>query len=117
MADEIIINQKNPLEETEICLAKGDCNNFYRVLNTELRNFLGKKFNISPALIGKDNLEIMLDKCSIATPVALDLGKLLEEIEWNLYSPVAPGEELQSMYKRSVEIVQVIHENCKNLSL
>lgn len=117
IAEEIIMNQKNPLEESELCLAKGDCNNFYRVLNTELRSFLGKKFNIAPAFIGKNNLEIMLDKCNIETPVALELSKLLEEIEWNLYSPAAPGEELQGVYKRSVEIVQTINEKCKNVSL
>lgn len=117
IAEENIMNQKNPLEESEICLAKGDCNNFYRVLNAELRNFLGKKFKIAPAFIGKNNLEKMLDKCGIEMPAALELGKLLEEIEWNLYSPAAPGEELQSIYKRSVEIVQTINDRCKNVSL
>src|SRR5205085_4751191 len=55
------INQLNPLTETEKCLYSDDCIAFYKLLNSELKNYLGQKFSIHPQDITDKSLALAMD--------------------------------------------------------
>ncbi|MEJ7626634.1 MAG: BatD family protein [Ferruginibacter sp.] len=102
-------NQQNPLPLSEKCLHDPECIEFYSLLMSEIKNDLSSKFNVSPEEINKKTLAEKMDKLNISNETVLSLQQLLQEIEWQLYTPFERNEKMNSLYSRSNELLQLIN--------
>ena len=103
------INQQNPLEKTEECLYRDHCTGFYSLLNTELKNYLANKFSVDQAEINTKNIAAIMDKKNISNDTALQLQQLLQEIEWQLYTPFERNEKMNELYHNAHDIIQQVN--------
>ena len=103
------INQQNPLIKTEECLYRDNCNDFYSLLNTELKNYLAHKFLLHPSEINTKNIATIMDKKNISNDTALQLQQLLQEIEWQLYTPFERNEKMNALYHNAQDVIQLIN--------
>ncbi len=100
----------NHLEKTELCLAKEDCVDFYTILSSELKQFLAKRFYLDKETINGKTLGTIMDKENIDNNTSLDIQQLLQEIEWQLYTPFERSEKLNEMYARAQTIIQFLNK-------
>ena len=103
------INQQNPLVKTEACLYQDNCNDFYSLLNTELKYFLANKFAVDPIDINTRSIAAIMDKKNISNDTVLQLQQLLKEVEWQLYTPFERNEKMNGMYQEAQDIIQMIN--------
>ncbi len=115
IAEAAVVNQRNPLEKTETCLYQNDCNNFYALLNSELKEFLAHKFSVAPMDITTGNIASLMDKKNISNDTALQLQKLLEQVEWRLYTPFERNDEMHTLYQQAQDIIQLINTYIRHL--
>jgi hypothetical protein len=109
MAPEAVLpTQDNPLTLTGECLLRDDAGLFYTHLNQELKNYLSKKLAIPAEEINRKNIAEQLDAKGIGIETAVNLQQLIDEIEWELYTPLANTEKMKGMYDRATELVQLI---------
>ena len=101
----------NPLTKTEDCFFKNDCQNFYNILNDELKAFLALRFNISVEELTNKRLGIVMDKVGITNSLILQTQDLVKEIEWQLYTPFERNEELNNMYAKAQNLVLLLSNN------
>ena len=101
----------NPLTKTEDCFFKNDCQNFYNILNDELKAFLALRFNISVEELTNKRLGIVMDKVGITNSLILQTQDLIKEIEWQLYTPFERNEELNNMYAKAQNLVLLLSNN------
>ena len=99
---------QNPLTKTEDCLFKNECLSFYNIINDEMKTFLAKRFNISLEDLNNKRLAIVMDKAGIGNSIILQTQELIKEIEWQLYTPFERNEELNKMYAKAQNIVQLL---------
>lgn len=104
-----VINQQNPLEKTEECLYMDNCTDFYSLLNTELKNYLSHKLLVDASEINTKNIAVAMDKKNISNDTALQLQQLLQEIEWQLYTPFERNEKMNTLYQGAHDIIQQIN--------
>lgn len=102
-------SQQNPLAETEICLNDPECVAFYACLLREMKGFLSDKFAIAPLEINSKKLMDKMDKKNISNETILSLQQLLQDIEWQVYTPFERNEKMKELYRRSQELLQLIN--------
>ncbi len=103
------LNQQNPLTETEKCLYRDDCAEFYALLNTELKNYLSQKFSIDPNAINSGTVTGVMDKRGISNDIVLQLQHIMQDIEWQLYTPFERNEKMNELYHAAHEVIQQIN--------
>lgn len=103
------INQQNPLTRSEECLNTDNCNDFYSLLNSELKTYLSQKFQVAIIDVNTRSIASVMDSKGIQNGVILQLQQLLQEIEWQLYTPFERNERMRELYGRSQELVQLIN--------
>jgi hypothetical protein len=103
------INQQNPFVKTEACLYSDDCSGFYTLLNMELKNYLSHKLLVNPSEINTKNISAILDKKNISNDTVLQLQQLLQEIEWQLYTPFERNDKMNELYHSALDITQMIN--------
>ena len=103
------LNQLNPLAASEKCLYDTECVAFYSLLMGEIKNFLSNKFSIPNDEVNKKRLSEKMDRLNISNETVLSLQKLLQDIEWQLYTPFERNEKMEEMYRRSHELLQMIN--------
>ena len=104
-----LLRQQNPLAAVEEYLQQNDGQRFYTTLNQSLKQFLTDRFNIKPEELNKKTISEQMDKGGINIETCLQLQKLMDEIEWQLYTPIADNEQMQQIYIRANELVQLIN--------
>ena len=104
-----LLNQQNSLILTAACLNLDDCYSFYSLLNTELKDYLSKKFLIEPAEINTKTIFTIMDKKNISNNTVLQLQQLMQEIEWQLYTPFERNGKMNELYNRAQDIIQLIN--------
>jgi len=104
-----LINQQNPLTKTDECLYSDDCIEFYTILNTELKNYLGNKFSVNAAEINTRNIVAIMDKKNISNDTVLQLQQLLREVEWQLYTPFERNEKMNELHQEAHAVIQLIN--------
>ena len=109
VAEEILPAQQNPLALAEECLHREDAKLFYTHLNQGLKNFLAKKLALLPEELNRKNIAGQLDAKGISNETAMQLQSLIDEIEWQLYTPFADKEKMKSMYERGNELIQLVN--------
>jgi hypothetical protein len=107
--EEIISNQKNPLEEAELHLINNDSKQFYTTLNQSFKNFLSHKLSIPQEELNKKTINEKMDKKNIAIETSLQVQQLLDEIEWELYTPFSDTSKMQQVYDRTNELIQMLN--------
>ncbi len=106
--EEIIQAQENPLALTERCMLRED-DNFYSQLNLELKHYLSKKLSISTEVLNRKNIAEQLDAKGISNETAMQLQQLMNEIEWQLYTPFVDNAKMREMYERAHDLIQLIN--------
>lgn len=104
-----VINQANPLTESEKCLGQDDCGQFYGVLLGEVKQFLAHKLDIRPEDLNNKKIAEKMDAKGISNETVLSLQQLLHELEWQLYTPFERNEKMIDLYTRSHELLQMIN--------
>jgi hypothetical protein len=112
---EAVNNKQNPLEETEACLYGEDCVEFYTLLNKELKHWLAQKFSLNEHEISSRSIVMVMDKSGIDNQTVLELQRLLQQVEWQLYTPFEAGNDRQMFYSRAQELVQMINSYTQEL--
>lgn len=107
--EQIIINQKNPLEDAEQYLVNDDSRNFYVSLNLAFRNFLAHKLSIAAEDLNKKTINDGMDKKGIALETSLQVQQLLDEVEWELYTPFSDTSKMQQVYDKASDLVQLLN--------
>ncbi len=100
--------QENPLTKTEDCLFKNECESFYAIINEEMKSFLSKRFNFPVENINGKTLSIVMDKAGIENNTILQTQRLIQDIEWQLYTPFERNEAINEMYAKAQNIVQML---------
>jgi hypothetical protein len=103
------LNQKNPLEQAEQCLYLEDCVEFYKILNKEMKAFLSRKFALNGEEFNFKFLLTMLDKANVENDLALRIQRLMQDVEFQIYTPFVQSESRNEMYSRSQQIIQEIN--------
>ncbi len=109
LVEEILMEQQNPLAAAEECLQHSDGSLFYSLLNIGLKNYLSKKLALPAEELNRKNIAEQLDVKGISNETSVELQKLLDEIEWQLYTPFADNEQMKSMYERTNDLVQLMN--------
>ncbi len=107
--EEILPAQQNPLALAEECLHREDAKLFYMHLNQGLKNFLAKKLALPAEDLNRKNIAEQLDAKGISNETAVELQKLMDEMEWQLYTPFADHEKMKTMYDRASDLLQLIN--------
>jgi len=108
-AEEIMLRQVNHLKIAEASLQRGDGRSFYIELNQALKNYLSKKLSISPEELNKKNITEQLDKRGVTNETSMQLHRLMDEIEWQLYTPFVENEKMKGIYERANELIQLLN--------
>ena len=106
---EIIENQQNPLADVEAELHANNGPAFYRTLNHSLKQYLSHKLDIPQEELNKKSITEKIDSKGIPLETGLQLNALMDEIEWQLYTPEADNEQMQGLYERTNELIQLIN--------
>jgi hypothetical protein len=107
--EEILPEQLNPLAITEECLHREDAKLFYTHLNQELKNYLSKKLALPAENLNRKNIAEQLDAKGINNETAVELQTLIDEIEWQLYTPFTDNERMKSMYDKANDLIQLVN--------
>ena len=96
----------NPLAATKEMLNKQDSRGFYETLNRELKVFFSKQLNITEILIDRKSIAIALDKKKTALNISLQIDQLLQQIEWQLYTPFSEEDKMEEIYQEACSIIE-----------
>jgi len=107
--EEIMLAQQNPLLLAESILQTGDGRAFYTELNQAFKNYLSKKLSIPAEELNKKNISEQLDRKGVAHETSMQLHRLMDEIEWQLYTPFTENEKMKAAYERANEIIQLLN--------
>jgi hypothetical protein len=100
---------QNPLYKTEECLNSTDCTDFYTLLNTEFKSWLAEKFSLEQQDVNAKIITSVLDKAGIENGTALAVQQLMQDIEWQLYTPFERNDTMNEIYSRAQQVLQTIN--------
>ena len=95
----------NPLTNTEASLVQHDSKGFYEALNKELRQFLATQLAVPLETINKKRIAEALDSKGVTISTSLQVQQLLNDIEWQLYTPFVDENKMEEMYQAANTIV------------
>jgi hypothetical protein len=95
----------NPLAHTEYYLVQQNRQHFYETLNNEMRRFLASRLAVPVEIINKKRIAEELDKKGIGVGTSLQVQQLLDDIEWQLYTPFTDENKMQEMYQTATNII------------
>jgi hypothetical protein len=103
-----IVLPLQPFALSEEKMIQGDSTEYYNALNNELRKFLANTLQIPLESVSKKTITIEADQQGIAIYTRLQIEQLLDDIEWQLYTPMASGNSIEEMHKRAVDIAAAL---------
>lgn len=106
---EILLSQQNPLSPAEPNLHANEAATFYSVLNQSLKQYLSHKLNIPLEELNKKSIGEKMDSKGMPVETSLQLNALMDEIEWQLYTPFAANEQMKAVYERANGLVQLLN--------
>lgn len=104
----VAVKQEHPLELTKNILESGNTENFYQALNIDLKKFISRRFDILPEELNKKTIAEKLDKKGIGYETALQTQQLMDEIDWQLYTPFNETEKMQALYEKASVLVEIL---------
>ena len=106
--EEILLPQ-HPFANTEEKLYDEDVKAFYISLNEELKNFLSRKLSLPAAQLNRRNIMEGIDKMGIPNTSFMQLSRLMDDVEFQLYTPMADGEKRKALYDEANAVVQLLN--------
>ncbi|MFT3681881.1 MAG: BatD family protein [Ferruginibacter sp.] len=106
----------DPLAVSKEKLAAGNTKDFYYSINHELKEFLSGKLKIPAALTDKKSINEALDRSGIPLGTCLEIQKLLDDIEWQLYTPFADESRAAEIYERAGMVVHTLNRPAADLT-
>ena len=85
-----------------------DCTAFYTLLNTEFKSWLAEKFSMEQQDVSVKTINQVLDKAGIENGTALAVEQLMQDIEWQLYTPFERNDTMNEIYSRAQQVLQTI---------
>jgi hypothetical protein len=64
---------------------------------------------LTPESLNKKNIAEQLDKKGVAAASALQFQQLLDEVEWQLYTPVADENKMNDIFERAKEMLDLLN--------
>ena len=107
--EEILLAQENPLASAEEYLQSDESKLFYAQLNLGLKNYLSKKLSIPAEVLNRKNIAEQLDAKGISNETSVQLQELMDEIEWQLYTPFVDNAKMKGMYERANDLIQLMN--------
>ncbi len=98
-----------PLSLTEEKLIQQDHKGFYETINKEFRKFLADKLELPVETINKKKIAEAADKKSIPVSTCLQIQHLLDDIEWQLYTPFSDQDKMQETYNTADAVVHTMN--------
>ncbi len=99
----------HPLAGSEAKLLQQDTQGFYEVLSKEINNCLAKKFNLSPYEINRKNIMDALDKAPVSYAEGRQVQQLLDDVDYQLYTPFADSGKMEEIYYRAVAALHALN--------
>ena len=109
VVEPVIIPQENPLASASEHLQNNDSAAFYPALNQSLHHYLSHKLQLPPEELNKKSISEKMDSKGIRNDITLQLQQLLDEIEWQLYTPFSQNEKMQEIYDRANGLIQLLN--------
>ena len=100
---------QNALKQSEACLTGERTGDFYGTLNREFKKFLSEKLGIHREEISNTKVINAMDKMGVHHETILQAQCLLQDLDRQVYSPIASQENRQEMYERVQHIVQYLN--------
>lgn len=100
----------NPFSLTEERMIHQDGPGFYRAFNKEFRDFLAAKFKIPLEAITPKNIAVEAEKTGISLHTSNQIQQLLNDIEWQLYTPFAEADKMQDLYLQAIAIMKEVND-------
>lgn len=97
------------LKETEANLLQHNSKAFYQSLNNCLKAYLTNWLQLPMESLNKKNISLQLDRNGIATDTAKRFLQLLDEVEWQLYTPVADEDKMPAVFENARELLDVLN--------
>jgi hypothetical protein len=99
----------NPLLLTEGKMSDRDSRGFYETLNNELRKFLADKLQIPLSTINKKRIAEEADRRGVSVDTSLQIQQLMDDIEWQLYTPFASEDKMEEMFNKADTIIHALN--------
>lgn len=99
----------DPMSEAALYLHQSDPLSFYTALNQSLRQYLSGKLQILPDELNRKTLLEEFDKRGVRNDIILQWQQLLDELEWQLYTPFSQQEKMRGMYERADGLVSLLN--------
>ncbi len=106
----------NPLAMAQNCLQSEECVDFYALLNHDLKHYLANKFGLNLQDLNAKKISSVMDKAGVDNEIALQTQELLQDIEWQLYTPFERNDEMEKLYNRSQDLVKSIQTSHLHVS-
>jgi BatD DUF11 like domain len=98
-----------PLAPAAEVLQRGAATEFYTTLNSCMKSYLASLLSMHPAQVNKKTVTDALDKRGTNNSTSVALTTLLDDIEWQLYTPFVDVARMNEFYQRAVEITAALH--------
>lgn len=97
------------LKGTEEYLIQNNSKAFYDSLNSCLKNYLTNWLQLPSESLNKKNIAEQLDRKVVATETAIRFQQLLDEVEWQLYTPIADEDKMPVIFENARELLEVLN--------
>ena len=97
------------LKETARYLEQNNISAFYHSLNNCLKDYLTNWLQVPAESLNKKNIAEQLDKKGIATDTSIRFLQLLDEVEWQLYTPVAAEDKMHMVFDKAKELIELFN--------
>jgi hypothetical protein len=107
-AETAALAPQNPLSLSENCLNSPSCNEFYSLLSKEVKVFMAKLFLLDLHEVNPKKIAEEMDKAEINNELILQMLQLMQDIEWQLYTPFERNDVMKELYNRAQSVIQLI---------
>ncbi len=108
LAAQLKADHANPLERAHALLEQPDRRVFLAALLEDLRQFVSLRYHLPVHEFNRKSLGEQLDKKGVSNDTVLGLQQLLEDIEWQLYTPTGGDTPVQVIYDRALGIAETL---------
>jgi len=98
----------NPLALTEAKLRENNSKEFYIILNKELKTFLAARFQLNREEVNKKRIAEEMHKQGISISASLKTLQLMDDIEWQLYTPFSDHDKMQEIFEQASSVMHSI---------
>jgi len=104
----------DPLHQSAALLERESSPGFFAALNKELKQYLATKLAVPAEELSRKAISEQLDKNGINNSTSLQLQQLMDELEWQLYTPVSENEKKKEMFERTREMIAMLETDKYN---